>query len=297
MRRSYRLPCQHVRMAIPASGPDLRAVGCSLSATVGEPTSIVLAVAVARSPGLRVDESLTVEVDGRPVEVRELVGRAGTRWHRATVPAGEVEVRYGAEVEGRAEPAAVEEQDLVEDVRPSRYVQSDLLPGALIDADEVASLGALGAIERVGAARAMVRELLDYSLGSSAATDGLPEVLATGKGVCRDFAHLMAGLLRATDLPARLVSVYAPELSPMDFHAVVEVAIDGRWWVVDATGLAPRAGMLRIATGRDAADTAFLANDGSALALRGLSVRASAARGGSAEGWLVEEPGALVALG
>jgi len=296
MRRSYRLPCQHVRMAIPVSGSDHRAVGCSLSASVGEPTSIVLAVAVARSPGLRVVESLSVEVDGRPVELRELEGRAGTRWHRATVPAGELEVRYGAEVEGRATPAVVVERDLVEDIRPSRYVQSDLLPGALMDAEEVAALGALDPAARIAAARAMVGELLDYSLGSSAATDGLPEVLATGKGVCRDFAHLMAGLLRATDLPARLVSVYAPELSPMDFHAVVEVAIEGRWWVVDATGLAPREGMLRIATGRDAADTAFLANDGSALMLRGLSVRAAGAWGDAVQP-TVDDPRALVALG
>jgi len=296
MRRSYRLPCHHVRMAIPVSGPDHRVVGCSLSASVGEPTSIVLAVAVARSSGLRVAESLTVEVEGRAVEVRELAGHAGTRWHRAIVPAGDLEVRYTAEVEGRAAPAAVEERDLVEDVRPSRYVQSDLLPGALLDVDEVAALGALGEVERIAAARAMVADLLDYTPGSSAATDGLPEVLATGKGVCRDFAHLMAGLLRATDLPARLVSVYAPQLSPMDFHAVVEVAVEGRWWVVDATGLAPREGMLRIATGRDAADTAFLANDGSALTLRGLSVRASAGRGGAAQEW-VENPSALVALG
>lgn len=212
------------------------------------------------------------------------------------VPAGELEVRYAAEVEGRAAPAAVEERDLVEDVRPSRYVESDLLPGALLDAEEVAALGALNPVDRVAAARAMVGELLDYAPGSSAATDGLPEVLATGRGVCRDFAHLMAGLLRATDLPARLVSVYAPDLVPMDFHAVVEVAIEGRWWVVDATGLAPRSSMLRIATGRDAADTAFLANDGSALTLRGLSVQASSGRGDAAPA-AVEHRGELMALG
>ena len=33
---------------------------------------------------------------------------------------------------------------------------------------------------------------------------------------------------------------------------------DGRWWVVDATTLAPRGSLVRIATGRDASDTAFL---------------------------------------
>lgn len=44
----------------------------------------------------------------------------------------------------------------------------------------------------------------------------------------------------------------------MDFHAVAEVAINGRWEIIDATRLAPRASFVRIATGRDAADTAFL---------------------------------------
>ncbi len=44
----------------------------------------------------------------------------------------------------------------------------------------------------------------------------------------------------------------------MDFHAVVEAAIDGRWRVVDATTLAPATALVRIATGRDASDTAFL---------------------------------------
>jgi hypothetical protein len=43
----------------------------------------------------------------------------------------------------------------------------------------------------------------------------------------------------------------------MDFHAVAEVAIGGMWRLVDATRLAPRASMLRIATGPDAATTAF----------------------------------------
>ena len=76
--------------------------------------------------------------------------------------------------------------------------------------------------------------------------------------MCRDFAHLVIALLRARNVPARLVAVYAPGLSPMDFHAVVEAAVDGRWRVVDATAMAPRETLLRISTGRDASDTAFL---------------------------------------
>lgn len=46
----------------------------------------------------------------------------------------------------------------------------------------------------------------------------------------------------------------------MDFHAVTEAWIDGNWYVVDPTGMAPRQTMVRIATGADAADIAFLTN-------------------------------------
>jgi len=51
---------------------------------------------------------------------------------------------------------------------------------------------------------------------------------------------------------------FAPGCEPMDFHAVVEAAVGGVWQAVDATALAPRQTMIRISTGRDASDTAFL---------------------------------------
>ena len=70
--------------------------------------------------------------------------------------------------------------------------------------------------------------------------------------------------------------MYAPGLSPMDFHAVAEAYIDGVWQVVDATGLAPRQSLMRIATGRDAADTAFLSSAGAAVLLNVLRVTAIA---------------------
>jgi hypothetical protein len=53
----------------------------------------------------------------------------------------------------------------------------------------------------------------------------------------------------------------------MDFHAVAEAAVDGRWRAVDATLLAPRESLVRIATGRDAADTSFLSTYGGAADL------------------------------
>ncbi len=60
----------------------------------------------------------------------------------------------------------------------------------------------------------------------------------------------------------------------MDFHAVVEAFVDGRWEVVDATRLAPRAHFVRIATGRDAADTAFLTTVSGTATLESVDVTA-----------------------
>jgi hypothetical protein len=60
----------------------------------------------------------------------------------------------------------------------------------------------------------------------------------------------------------------------MDFHAVTEAYVDGAWCVVDPTRLAPRSSLVRIATGRDAADTAFLDNHGGSLTLKSSKVTA-----------------------
>ena len=60
----------------------------------------------------------------------------------------------------------------------------------------------------------------------------------------------------------------------MDFHAVAEVCIGDRWRVFDATALAPRPALVRIATGRDAADTAFVTVYRGKAELTGSNVRA-----------------------
>jgi transglutaminase-like putative cysteine protease len=104
---------------------------------------------------------------------------------------------------------------------------------------------------------AWVFERLAYQPGSSDTLDTATDTLLAGSGSCRDFSHLTITLCRALGVPARFVAVYAPGLSPMDFHAVVEARRGTGWEVLDATRLAPRSSLTRIATGRDAADTAF----------------------------------------
>ena len=50
--------------------------------------------------------------------------------------------------------------------------------------------------------------------------------------------------------------------------------MDGQWRVVDATCLAPRQTLVRICTGRDAADTAFLDNHNGSITLNSAYVTA-----------------------
>ncbi len=245
----------------------MRTVSCSLAADVLAPATLELQVAVAGSPAA---ESLEVRLDGRPVPLRELAVDVGGRLHLAAVPAGRLEVDYRAEVAG-ALPAATEQPlDRTVYLRPSRYAPSDRMTAlARAELDPGASPA-----ELLRDAAAWVGRRLSYVSGSSSGTDGAVETLLAGAGVCRDYAHLVVALLRALDVPARLVSAYAPGLAPMDFHAVVEALVDGTWCVADATLLAPRGTLLRIATGRDAADTAFLSSYGGEVRLEQLQVTA-----------------------
>lgn len=248
-----------------------RIVSAAMALDVSAPADLVFAVAVARLPGLAVDDRLTVELDGAPLELEELTEATGTRLHVAHATTGRVSVRYDAVVDGTAAPAPVTDLDLIAFRRPSRYCESDqLLPTAYAEFAGLEGKALLDAVSSWVGAR------LSYLPGSSKPTDGATETLLARQGVCRDYAHLVVALLRALDVPARLVAVYAPGLDPMDFHAVAEAYVERAWQVVDATALAPRSSLLRIATGRDAADTAFLTTIGGAVGLARLQVTATA---------------------
>lgn len=247
--------------------PD-RVVRAEFAATVVAYTEFVLSVAVAEAHA-GVVESLSVTVDGAEIPVRELIGPHGTRLHVGAAEAGELRVSYRASV-GRAVPAPVDPLDAITYGRPSRYVEADALTAFARE-----QFSGLSGVELVFAVERWVHERLRYAPTDSAWRGGAEATLASGVGVCRDFAHVVLALLRALDVPARLVAVYAPGLVPMDFHAVVEALVDDRWLLVDATRLAPRRAMVRIATGRDAADTAFLTNTLADIDLTELRVDAS----------------------
>jgi transglutaminase-like putative cysteine protease len=178
--------------------------------------------------------------------------------HVCTPPPGRLEISYRAVVSGRADVPTVTDGDRILYRRPSRYAESDrLAPMA-----QAEFAGITDPAELLLAVSSWVGTRLRYMPGSSGPTDGAVDTMLHRQGVCRDYAHLVIALLRALDVPARLAAVYAPGLDPMDFHAVAEVAVDGIWRVADATLLAPRSSLVRICTGRDAADTAFLSTYG-----------------------------------
>ncbi len=245
-----------------------RTVNSSLTAEILSPTTVELQVAVAG--GAATQESLQVTLAGQDVAVTELATEAGGRLHVVRCGAGTLQVDYRATVEAGGGPVEVQPLDEATYLRPSRYAESDRL--AAVAAAELGGTRDKGELVRTVAA--WVGQRLRYVSGSSRVTDGAADTLLAGAGVCRDYAHLTTALLRARDVPARLVSVYAPGLAPMDFHAVVEALVDGRWQTVDATLLAPRPSMVRIATGRDAADTAFMSSYGGALRLDRIRVDA-----------------------
>ena len=247
-----------------------RRVTATLDVDVTAPTTLELQVAVARLDGLHVQESLTCTLDGAPVQVREVAGPEGTRGHVLESAPGALRMAYSATVTGQAAPAPVSDRDRRVYSRPSRYAPSDAMAGYATK--ELAGLPA--GPELLTAVSAWVSQRLSYVPGSSGPTDGAVETLLGGAGVCRDYAHVTIAMLRALDVPARLVAVYAPGCAPMDFHAVTEAAVGDTWYVLDPTGLAPRSALLRISTGRDAADTAFLTNHGGAVQLHGSEVTA-----------------------
>ena len=250
---------------------DRRLVAARLSFDSPAPLDGVLQVAVARLDGLHVDEQLVVTRDGEALAAPEVALGHATRGHLLQGPPGRYRVEYRAEVSGSAAPAPVDEADRLTFLRPSRYAESDrLLPVA---AAEVG--GAASAVELLAAVSSWVGASLEYVPGSSGPTSGAVDTLLARRGVCRDYAHLVAALLRAVDVPARVVAVYAPGLEPMDFHAVTEALVDGAWRVVDATLLAPRRSLVRISTGRDAADTAFLTTFGPPTELHEVEVEAT----------------------
>ena len=243
--------------------PATTSVTATLTFDVTEPAEIVLRLAVPRPR----TERLAVTGAGRTLDTTELPDDGG-RQHVVHAPAGELTIAYSADAEP-IEPEPVSAADRVRALRPSRYCPADRLSG--FTAGEIGHLGLDPA-----AVAGWVYDRLAYVAGVSGPTTDAVDTLLAGQGVCRDYAHLTVSLCRAAGIPARVAAVYAPGLTPMDFHLVTETAVDGEWRVFDATRLAPRQTLARIGTGRDAADVAFATTLSGAITMTAMQITAVA---------------------
>jgi len=222
---------------------------------------VLLAVEAAPLPDqLLLEDLLTVDGAGplRPIAGEDGIGRR--TWLNAKGPFraryhAVVDLsRHIAPIEGlAAEPLRDLPAEVVPYLWPSRYCEADRFE-AFVERRFAGLSGGAKIIEMAEWIRAKV----DYVAGSSDASTTAVDSFVSRQGVCRDYAHLLASFARAAGIPARLVSAYAWRLDPPDFHALVEVWLDGGWRLADATRLAPLEGLVRIAVGRDATDIAFM---------------------------------------
>lgn len=200
---------------------------------------------------------------------------AGQRCLRLRAQPGPLKLQYAATVEmdhHMVEPAQIPEipvhelpLDVLGYIYPSRYCQSDRLSHFAVKQFGHLPMGYV----RAQAICAWVQQHVTFRSNSSDGTTSAVDTLVERVGVCRDFTHLMIALCRACNLPARFVTGtdYGadPALGPPDFHAYAEVYLGHRWYLFDPSGTAIPMGMMRLATGRDAADVAFSTIFGSVI--------------------------------
>ena len=236
------------------------------------PADFIFNIHAAQTPWQTVATELLTVSQPVPSEVHTDAATAN-RYLRLRAQPGPLTVVYSATVDidpHRASPAHIDETPIANIppqvlpyVYPSSYCQSDRL--SKYANREFGHLRT--GYWRVLAIHDWVRTRTTFKSGSSDYRTGAMDTLVEQVGVCRDFAHLMIAMCRALNIPARFVTGIdygaPPEMGPTDFHAYVEVFLGTRWYVFDPTGISAPMGLVRIGTGRDAADVSFATMFGS----------------------------------
>ena len=115
---------------------------------------------------------------------------------------------------------------------------------------------------RVQAICDWVHDHIEFGYHHASSTASAWDSYTSGKGVCRDYAHLAIAFCRCMNIPARYCTGYmgdigVPLVPPMDFSAWFEVYLGERWYTFDARNNKPRIGRILMARGRDATDVAI----------------------------------------
>jgi len=242
-------------------------VEATLNYYMSNSADVLLTIEAAQMPDqVLVEDRLVIDGVG---PLRAIAGEDGIGRRTWMHAGGFFNARYDALVDVDRSPRSIDELEItprsqlppevIPYLWPSRYCESDRFEAFVEREFPGNSHGA-----RIHEMATWIHDHVDYCIGSSDGSTTAVDVFVKRQGVCRDFAHLLAAFSRAAGVPARLVSAYAWQLDPPDFHAVVEVWLEGEWYLVDATELAPLDGLIRIAVGRDATDIAFMTVFGTA---------------------------------
>ena len=235
-------------------------IHAELGYTVLQPSTVLLNLHALSTPNQSLsNESFTV-TRGASCELFPLETGQNRYARLETGSLGQLRVTY--DVTAHTNPGSRQIQDILSVpiagieraalpyLFPSRYCQSDRL-FRLADKH-------FGSIDHPLAQAAAVAdwifENIDYLPGATDSATSAYDTVTQRAGVCRDFAHLGIALCRALSIPARYFTGYACHLEPPDFHACFEVCVGNQWFVFDPTRLSSPNGLIRIATGRDAAD-------------------------------------------
>jgi transglutaminase-like putative cysteine protease len=251
-------------------------VGCDLTYSVINPTSFLFNVAAARTAHQSISEE-TFQLNPNIKYDTSNLGSEDIQVYRLYVEPCDLKLQYRAKLDLR--PEIYDTLGIIETgysqlpnevlpyLNPSRYCESDRLTHFALRMFGNVPPG----FSKVTTICDWINSNIDYQPGSSYGSTSACDILIQRVGVCRDYAHLAIALCRALCIPARYISGYAVALQPPDFHGFFEAYLGARWYLFDATRMAPVEGFIRIGTGRDAADTSFATIIGEAT-LTSLSV-------------------------
>lgn len=247
-------------------------ISTSFAFELDQPTDVLLQFEAAAIPEQEIQSSSTQMSEAEHCARVPAQDDIGERiWIRAN---GLFEVSY---------EATVEPSRLTPEISTLRGIAPHDMPGEVVEylfdsrycpADKFqpfveAEFRGTGGGGRIDAIRSWIADNFTYQPGVSDARTGALDSFVERRGICRDYAHVLVTLARASTIPARYVACYAPGVNPPDFHAIAEVFLGdptteggGAWHLIDATGMADPQQTAKIGIGRDAADVSFLTSFG-----------------------------------
>jgi transglutaminase-like putative cysteine protease len=254
-------------------------LGYDIQFDIPAPMAFVAQLRVHPSRAADLREPDQVHIDGG-IASHEYSDSYGNICTRFLAPAGHLRLWNSTLIEdsGLPDPLAfdakeIPPQELPDDVLRfllnSRYCEVDSLSAIAVELFGNIAPG----WNRVQAICDWVHSKVAFNYNFARPTKTALDVFTERVGVCRDYQHLAVTFCRCLNIPARYVAGYlgdigVPLLLPMDFSAWFEVYLDHKWWAFDARNNKPRIGRVLMATGRDAADVAFLTSFGSSTLMK-----------------------------